>query len=98
MSNEVKLNELNGREMQSRLERSGIRAQKVVKRRFTGHYTAEFYVPNLESAVAPAQEWASRIKNALGNAAYIVEQRDTRADWRDGKPIIAASVTFAIKE
>lgn len=90
------LNELNGREMQTRLERSGIRAQKVVKRRFTGHYTAEFYVPNLEAAVPAAREWARRIEQGLGGAIEIIEVRDTRADWRPGKPIIAASVTFAV--
>lgn len=90
------LNELNGREMQTRLERSGIRAQKVVRRRFTGHYTAEFFVPNLETAVPSAREWARRIAHGLGGAVEIVEVRDTHADWRPGKPIIAASVTFTI--
>lgn len=90
------LNELNGREMQARLEKSGIRAQKVVKRRYTGHYTAEFYTPTLDAAVAPAREWSERIERGLGNIVQILEARDTCADWRPGKPIIAASVTFAV--
>jgi len=90
------LNEFTGREMQAYLKKRGVAStlRKVVKRRFTGHYTAEFYAPNLDSSVASATEFAKQIEKAL--PVEVIEARDTRAEWRPGKPIIAASVTFAV--
>lgn len=85
----------NGREMQAHLARLGIRAQKVTRKRFSGHFVAEFFVPNLEASVPPARDWAARIQQQLGGAS-IIAAHDTRAAWRPGQPIIAASVTFAL--
>jgi hypothetical protein len=87
---------LNGREMQQRLEYAGIHAQKVVRKRESGYYTADFYEPNMQSSIPPAQVFARQIQQRFPGKVAIIQTRDTRADWRPGSPVILASVTFDI--
>ena len=90
--------DLNGREMQARLERAGIRPQKVVRKRETGFYMADFYVPEMQSAVPPARSWATEIERHFPGQVQIIQTDDMRAEWRDGQPIIAATVTFSFRQ
>lgn len=84
---------LSGRAMQRHLVSLGIAAQKVVRKRETEAYVAEFFVPNMESAIASSQEWALSIRQALPHA-HIIDTHDTIAAWRPDKPIIHATVVF----
>jgi hypothetical protein len=90
--------DLNGREMQARLERAGIRPQKVVRKRETGFYMADFYVPEMQAAVPPARTWAKEIERIFPGQVQIIQTDDMRAEWRDGQPIIAATVTFSFRQ
>lgn len=87
---------LNGREMQQRLGTAGIYAQKVIRKRETGYYVADFYEPNMQAAVPPAQVWARQLQQRYPGKVRIIQTRDTRADWRPGSPVILASVTFDV--
>ncbi len=89
--------DLNGREMQAHLERAGICPQKVVRKRETGYYMADFYVPEMQAAVPAAHTWAREIERNFPGQVQIIQIDDMRADWRDGQPIIAATVTFAFR-
>jgi hypothetical protein len=90
--------DLNGREMQARLEREGIRPQKVVRKRETGYYTADFYVPEMQAAIPSSRTWATEIERIFPGQVRIIQTDDMRAEWRDGQPIIAATVTFAFRQ
>lgn len=87
--------QLDGREIASRLNRAGIPVQKVVRKRHSGYYTAEFFVPNMETEVAAAAVWARAIQRCF-HEAVIINTHDTTADWRPGSPVICAAVTFAL--
>ncbi len=85
-----------GRELALRLHSVGIPVQKVVRKRQSGYYTAEFFVPNLETEIEPAAVWARLIQRCFDGHATIIAAQDTIADWRPGKPVICAIVTFAL--
>jgi hypothetical protein len=87
---------LTGPKMQARLKASGIDARQVTRSRRTGYYVADFYSPGMQSPVTPARVWAERIQQRVGGLT-IVDRDDTVADWRDGQPVIYASVTFAVR-
>jgi hypothetical protein len=59
---------------------------------------ADFYEPNLQQPVPPAQSWARLLEQRLGGRVRVLHLNDTRADWRPGRPVIAASVTFTLVE
>lgn len=88
---------LTGPEMQAYLKSAGIEAQKVVRRRDTGYYVADFFIPGMDAAVQPSAAWAERIRQRL-DGLTIVNMSDTIASWRAEKPIIWASVTFAFSQ
>lgn len=85
-----------GPEMQSQLKQAGIPAQKVVRRRDTGHYIADFFVPGMSDPVKSSAVWARSIEQHLG--LTVINISDTVAAWRADKPIIWASVTFTISQ
>ena len=87
---------MNGREMKVLLAEAGIRAQKVIRKYDTGLYIADFYVPEMKTSVPSAQDWGKTITQAFPQAT-IIQADDMRADWREGRPIIAATVTFVFK-
>ena len=80
--------------MRRHLDALGVPAQKVVLKRETHHYVAEFFVPEMSAAIAPAHDWARRIQQVLPSA-NIIDTHDTVADWRSGDPVILATVVFA---
>lgn len=82
--------------MRDYLRSVGIEAQQVTQRRETGHYVAEFYQNKMQAPVEPSQAWANVIRERLSNSV-IIDRYDTIADWRPGKPVIWASVTFTVE-
>jgi hypothetical protein len=82
--------------MQRRLETLGIPVQKVVRKRETGAYLADFYVPEMREAIPPAAVWARRLGDALPDIR-IVDTHDTVANWRPGQPVIYATVAFHVE-
>lgn len=87
-----------GREIATRLHAAGIPVQKVVRKRQTGYYIAEFFVPNLEAEIDPAVVWARAIRRCFHEQVMIIQTQDTTAEWRPGKPVICAAVTFTLHE
>lgn len=85
-----------GREVATRLQAMGIPVQKVVRKRHSGYYSAEFFVPNLETEVESAMVWARTIQRCFNDAVTIIAAEDTTADWRPGTPVICAVVTFML--
>lgn len=81
--------------MRDQLRSMGIEAQQVTQRRETGFYVAEFYHNKMQSPVESSHQWAEVIHQRLANST-IIDRYDTVADWRDGKPVIWASVTFRV--
>lgn len=88
---------VSGRAIWRHLVASGIEAQKVVRKRETGDYIADFYIPNMKDPIEPSTIWASRIRQTLPDAR-IVETYDTVAGWRPGQPVIHATVVFRLPE
>lgn len=88
---------LSGRAMQRRLVGLGIAVQKVVRKRETGDYVAEFFVPDMNSAIASAHDWALSIQTALPQAR-IIDTHDIIANWRPTQPIISATVIFRLSD
>lgn len=84
---------ITGRAMSRHLISLGIDVQKVVRKRETGDYVADFFVPQMQTPIAPAQEWARKIRRVLPSAS-IVDTHDTIASWRVGQPVIYATVAF----
>jgi hypothetical protein len=83
-----------GREMRDTLHAAGIPAQIVTRKRATGHYEAEFFIPELQQPVESASVYASMIERGLTNVR-IVGQHDNHAHWRPGQPVIMATVVFS---
>lgn len=83
---------LSGPAMRRHLLAQGITAQRVTYKRQRGCYVAEFYVPEMQTPVAPAGTWARQI-TACG--LRVLNTEDTIATWRAGQPVIHAAVTFA---
>ena len=88
---------LSGRAMRRHLESLGVEAQKIVRKRETGDYVADFYIPEMHEPIAPAKEWAQRIRAVLPTAR-IVDTHDTIAAWRPDKPVIYATVIFQLAD
>jgi hypothetical protein len=86
-----------GREMCRQLVKLGVPAQKIVRKQETGDYVAEFFVPEMSEPIAPAKEWAKRIREAIPNVR-IVDTHDTIAAWRPGQPVIYATVIFQMAD
>ncbi len=76
-----------------RLKKAGIPVQKVVRRLDTGEYIAEAYHPGMEHPVESSFSIASKIQ-AMIDGVRVVSCNDKIAEWRDGQPVIWASVTF----
>jgi hypothetical protein len=89
---------MNGRAMATLLSEAGIRAQKVIRKRESDTYIADFYTPEMKTDVPSAQQWAKEIKQTFPGKVTIIQLDDLRADWREGCPIIAATVTFTFKD
>jgi len=79
--------------MFSYLQSAGIDVQKVERKRSTGHYIADFYVPEMRDPVPPASTWARAIAQA---GLRVLGTADTVADWRPDQPVICATVTFTL--
>lgn len=88
---------LSGRAMRRHLEILGVMSQKIVRKRETGNYVAEFFVPEMAVAISPADEWAERIQDVLPDA-QIINTHDTIAAWRPNKPVIFATVIFQLAD
>jgi hypothetical protein len=88
---------LSGRALRRHLETLGVTSQKIVRKRETGHYVAEFFVPQMAVAILPADEWAERILEVLPDA-QIINTHDTIAAWRPSQPVIFATVIFQLAE
>ena len=76
-----------------RLQKAGVPIQKVVRRLETGDYIAEAYHPGMEHPVDSAFAIANQIQS-VEEHVRIVSCSDKIAEWRDGQPVIWASVTF----
>ncbi|MCA9913992.1 MAG: hypothetical protein KC496_11610 [Anaerolineae bacterium] len=87
---------LSGRAMRRHLASMGVPAQKVVRKQASGDYVADFFIPQMEQPIAPAREWAQRIRATVPQA-QIKNTHDTVAEWRPGKPVIYATVTFTVQ-
>jgi len=83
--------------MRRHLETRGVCAQKIVRRRDTGDYVADFYVPEMNDPIEPSKIWAGRIRRTLEDVT-IVTMHDTIASWRPGHPVIYATVIFRWQE
>lgn len=88
---------VSGRAMCRHLISSGVSAQKVVRKRETGNYVADFFIPEMDEAIPPADEWAEQIRRVLPTA-HILDTHDTVASWRTGQPVIYATVIFRWSE
>lgn len=89
------MNLLSGRGMCKHLVSLGVPAQKIVRKQETGDYVADFFVPELSEPVAPAKEWAERIKAVMPDVR-IIDTHDTIAAWRPNQPVIYATVIFQV--
>ncbi|MGB7340792.1 MAG: hypothetical protein WBC91_17980 [Phototrophicaceae bacterium] len=89
------MNILSGRAMCRHLMSLGVTAQKVVRKRETGDYVADFYIPDMDDSIAPASQWAQAIRHVLPDV-HIIETHDTVASWRQNQPIIHATVVFQV--
>ena len=76
-----------------RLQKAGIPVQKVVRRMETGDYVAEAFHPGMQLPVESSFAIASQIQTAI-DGARVISCNDKIAEWRDGQPVIWASVTF----
>ena len=88
---------MTGRALQRHLATLGIGAQKLVRRRETGDYVAEFFVPEMNEPVESSRVWAKRIRTILPHAT-IIDTHDTIASWRPDTPVIYATVIFTLQE
>ncbi len=88
---------MSGREMFRYLVSLGIGVQKVVRKRQTGDYVADFYVPELHAPVPSARVWALRLQQIMPGVT-ILATHDIVAPWRAGCPIIYATVVFRLAE
>lgn len=84
---------LSGPRMQQHLQSLGLDVRQVVLRRENNYYVAEFYQDRMQQPVQSSAVWAQAIQERLRDVT-IIDRYDTIADWRPGKPVIWASVTF----
>ena len=76
-----------------RLQNAGIPIKKVVRRVESGDYIAEAYHPGMQDPVESSFAIANQIQSVL-DGARVISCNDKIAEWRDGQPVIWASVTF----
>lgn len=88
---------MSGRAMQQHMDMLGIPAQKVVRKRQTGDYVADFFVPDMNQPVLSAEIWAQQIRVRLPKSR-VLSTHNTVADWRPGSPVIQATVIFTLPE
>lgn len=75
------------------LQNAGIPVRKVVRRIDSGDYVAEVYNPGMNDAVESSFIIANQIQSRI-TGARVISCNDKIAEWRDGQPVIWASVTF----
>lgn len=75
------------------LQKAGIPVRKVVRRIDSGDYVAEVYHPGMNEAVESSFVIANQIQTCI-IGARVISCNDKIAEWRDGQPVIWASVTF----
>lgn len=83
--------------MQRHMAVLGIPAQKVVRKRQTGDYVADFFVPDMKQSVPSAETWAQQIQAQLPDS-QVVSTHNTVAEWRPDAPIIQATVIFTVPD
>lgn len=88
---------MSGRAMRQHMALLGIPAQKVVRKRQTGDYVADFFVPDMTQPVLAAEEWAQQIRSRLPDSR-VISTHNTVADWRPGAPVIQATVIFTMPD
>lgn len=88
---------VSGRAMCRHLVSSGVAVQKVVRKRETGYYVADFFIPEMDKAIPPADVWAEQIRHVLPTA-HILDTHDMIASWRTEQPVIYATVVFLWSE
>lgn len=86
-----------GPKVLAQLHTLGIPAAKCTRHRddFGEEYSLEFRAPNMADGVAPARAWQSLLVCTIANAR-ITHTRNTVAHWRDGSPVIEATIMFEI--
>lgn len=88
-----------GKSLLEALQAAGIHASDVSRNRRTGIHTVRFVAPNLTAmdspGTAPAKVWARRITAAFSDVE-IVDTYDSVAEWREGQPVIFATVFVKI--
>ena len=92
---------ISGPHLRERLLAAGIPAQRVILKRgrfgTRQTYTADFYTPELEESVDPAQVWADRLRAAFPAQVQVLSTQDLVAGWRPGSPTIHASISFTFE-
>jgi hypothetical protein len=83
-------------EVHSKLELAGIAPQRITRRQGTQFFVAEFYNPQMQDPVQPSYKWATLLEEHI-SGIRIIDTNDTIANWREGAPVIWASVTFTFK-
>lgn len=76
-----------------RLQKAGIPIKKVVRRVDSGDYVAEAYHPGMQDPVESSFSIANQIQSVI-DGVRVISCNDKIAEWRDGQPVIWASVTF----
>ena len=82
-------------EMKQFLLDNGIPVQQVGRWQPRGLYVADFYSKLMKEPVQPAAHYEAEILRVLPGA-QVVSTHDTLAHWREGEPVLWASVTFRV--
>ncbi|GEM_PF-2277409 len=88
---------LSGAVVCRRLQQAGIPIKKVVRRIESGDYIAEAYHPGMQDPVESSFTIASQMQ-AVMDGIRVISCNDKIAEWRDGQPVIWASVTFKMHD
>jgi len=88
---------VSGRALRRHFAALGIPAQKVVRKKESGAYVADFFIPEMDDPIASSVVWARRIQSTFPTA-HIISTHDTIASWRPGNPVIYATVVFFLPE
>lgn len=85
---------LTGPKVARQLQAHGIPVQRVTRKQNTGNFYAEFFTPDGVGG-QDGGYYASLIADNLPNVS-IIDTYTTYAEWRPGREVIDATVTFAI--
>lgn len=89
-----------GKSLLDALHAAGIAASNAKKQR-NGVHIVYFSAPNVSDldspGTDPAKVWARRIENALTDVE-VVDTYESRADWRQGNPVLWAQVYVRIRQ